>query len=153
MGCAGTGGMRTPLVPDALRETIEAVLPGEPPKPKGGRPRVPDRARPTGIVFAPKSGVSWELLPAAVGRGAGMTGWRRRRDRQAAGAGRRRHRALLDRLGDADRIDRGRACSDRAGIPAAQGAPRPGRTRRTAASRARDATSWSTATGRPTPPA
>ena len=55
--------MRTPLVPDALWEAIEPLLPPAPPKPKGGRPRVPDRACLTGIVFVLKTGLLWELLP------------------------------------------------------------------------------------------
>ena len=39
------------LVPDDLWEAIEPFLPKEPSKPKGGRPRVPDRAALAGIVF------------------------------------------------------------------------------------------------------
>jgi len=72
--------MSKPLVPDALWETIEPLLPPEPPKPKGGRPRVPDRACLTGIVFVLRSGIPWELLPAEMGCGSGMTCWRRLRD-------------------------------------------------------------------------
>jgi len=153
MALAGTGGMSKPLVPDALWETIEPLLPGEPPKPKGGRPRVPDRACLTGIVFVLKSGIPWELLPVEMGCGSGMTCWRRLRDWQAAGVWERLHHALLDRLGDANQIDWERACLDSASIPAKKGVPRPARTRRIAASQARNATSWSTARARRWQPA
>ncbi len=36
--------MAKPLLPEAIWTTIEPLLPPEPPKPKGGRPRVPDGA-------------------------------------------------------------------------------------------------------------
>ena len=36
--------MAKPLLPDDLWKSIEPLLPPEPPKPKGGRPRVPGRA-------------------------------------------------------------------------------------------------------------
>ncbi len=138
--------MSQPLVPDELWETIEPLLPPEPPKPKGGRPRVPDRACLTGIVFVLKSGIPWELPPRELGCGSGMTCWRRLRDWQAAGVWERLHRALLDRLGTSGQIDWERACLDSASIPATRGAKRPARTRRTAANRARSATLWSTGT-------
>ncbi len=50
-------GMSKSLIPDELWEMIEPLLPPEPPKPKGGRPRVPDRACLTGIVFVLRSGI------------------------------------------------------------------------------------------------
>ncbi len=137
--------MSQPLVPDELWETIEPLLPPEPPKPKGGRPRVPDRACLTGIVFVRKRGIPWELLPQELGCGSGMTCWRRLRDWQDAGVWARLHRALLDRLGAAGQIDWERACLDSASVPAKKGATTPGRTRRTARNRARSATWWSTA--------
>lgn len=49
--------MAAPRVPDELWEIIEPLLPREKPKPKGGRPRVPDRAGLTGIVFVLRSGI------------------------------------------------------------------------------------------------
>ena len=55
------------LVPDDLWEAIEPLLPKEPPKPKGGRPRVPDRAALTGIVFVLQTGIPWGLLPERAG--------------------------------------------------------------------------------------
>jgi transposase len=136
--------MSTPLVSDELWDTIEPLLPPEPPKPKGGRPRLPDRACLTGIVFVLRSGIPWEMLPQELGCGAGMTCWRRLRDWQAAGVWERLHRALLDRLGAADQIDWSRACLDSASVPAKRGARRPDPTPRIAANRARSATWWST---------
>ena len=55
--------MATPLVPDALWEIVEPLLPPEKPKPKGGRPRIPGRACLTGIVLVLKSGIPGEFLP------------------------------------------------------------------------------------------
>jgi transposase len=61
------------LVADELWETIEPLLPPEPPKPEGGRPRIDDRAALTGIVFVLKSGIHWEVLSKGMGFGSGMT--------------------------------------------------------------------------------
>jgi transposase len=137
--------MKKQLVSDRLWELIAPRLPEEPPKPKGGRPRVPDRAALTGIVFVLRSGIPWEMLPQGMGCGSGVTCWRRLRDWQAAGVWPALHRLLLDHLGAADKIDWSRASLDSASVPAKRGARKRGRTRRTAASRARSATSWSTA--------
>ena len=68
------------LVTDELWAVVEPLLPQEPPKPKGGRPRVSDRAALTGIIFALKSGIPWEMVPQEMGCGSGMTCWRRLRD-------------------------------------------------------------------------
>jgi transposase len=133
--------MSKPLLPDALWATIEPLLPPEPPKPKGGRPRVPDRAALTGILFVLRSGIPWELLPQEMGCGSGVTCWRRLRDWQAAGVWDRLYQTLLDRLGEADRIDWSRASLDSASVPAKRGARRWDRTRPIAVSRARNATS------------
>ena len=72
--------MAKPLVTDKLWEMIEPLVPKEPPKPKGGRPRVDDRAALglTGILFVVKSGIPWEMLPQEMGCGSGMTCWWRR---------------------------------------------------------------------------
>ena len=52
--------MSKSLVSDELWEVIAPLLPPEPPKLKGGRPRVPDRAALTGILFVLRSGIpSW----------------------------------------------------------------------------------------------
>lgn len=137
--------MAKPLVSDELWAIVEPLLPPEPPKPKGGRPRVSDRAALTGIIFVLKTGIPWEMLPQEIGCGSGMTCWRRLRDWQHAGVWERLHQVLLDRLGEADQIDWERACLDTASIPAKKGAPPPERIRRIAANRARSAMLWRTA--------
>jgi transposase len=136
--------MSKELVSDELWEIIEPLLPEEPPKPKGGRPRVEDRAALTGIVFVLKSGIPWEMLPKEMGCGSGSTCWRRLRDWQEAGVWEELHRLLLDRLGEADRIDWERASLDSASVSAKRGAKRPARIRRIKANRARSATLFRT---------
>ena len=129
---------------DELWEAIEPLLPPEPPKLKGGRPRVPNRAALAGIVFVLKSGIPWEMLPQEMGCGSGSTCWRRLRDWQEAGVWEKLHRVLLDRIGEADEIDWERASLDSASVPAKRGANEPAQIRRIRANRARSATSWRT---------
>jgi transposase len=131
--------MSKELVSDDLWEIIEPLLPEEPPKPKGGRPRVDDRAALTGIVFVLKSGIPWEMLPKEMGCGSGSTCWRRLRDWQEAGVWEELHRLLLDRLGEAEEINWERACLDSASVPAKRGANKPERIRRIRQRRARSA--------------
>ncbi len=114
--------MTKPLLPDELWTIVEPLLPPEPPKPTGGRPRRPDRAALTGIIFVPKRGIPGEMLPQEMGCGSGVTCWRRRRDGQDAGVWDRLHQTLRDRLGEAGRIDWERAWLDSARIPANRGA-------------------------------
>ena len=132
--------MRKPLLPDVLWAIVAPLLPPEPPKPRGGRPRVPDRACLTGILFVLKSGIPWEYLPVERGCGSGGTCWCRLRNWQQAGVWDRLHRTLLDHLGDADRIDWERASLDSASVPAKRGATRSDRTRPIAASPAPNGT-------------
>ena len=91
--------MSKELVSDELSQIVEPLLPTEPSNSRGGRPRIPDRAAPSGIVFVLKSGIPWRMLPKEMGFGSSVTCWRRLRDWQSAGVWRRLHRALLDRLG------------------------------------------------------
>src|SRR5919205_3313622 len=136
--------MAKELVPDELWNTIEPLLPEEPPKPKGGRPRVDDRSALAGIIFVLKSGIPWEMLPQEMGCGSGVTCWRRLREWQRAGVWERLHQAFLDRLGATDKIDWSRASVDSAFAPAKGGASKPDRIRRIAAKRAASAMLWST---------
>ena len=102
------------LVSDDLWAAIAPLLPPEPPKPKGGRPRLPDRAALTGILFVLKTGLPWEYLPAEMGCGSGMSCWRRLRDWHEAGVWAELHRVLLERLHSAGQIDWRRAALDSA---------------------------------------
>jgi transposase len=134
--------MAKELVTDELWEVIEPLLPEEPPKPRGGRPRIDDRAALTGILFVLKSGIPWEMLPQEMGCRSGMTCWRRLKEWNEAGVWERLHHELLDRLGTADEIDWQRASLDSASVPAPGGAQRPERIRRIRARRARSAMLW-----------
>jgi len=110
-----------PLLPDPLWGLIEPLLLKHPPSPKGGRPRVPDRAALTGILFVLKTGLAWEDLPQEMGCGSGMTCWRRLRDWQQDGTWTRIHAVLLDRLDQAGTIDWSRAAVDSSSVRAAFG--------------------------------
>jgi transposase len=136
--------MAKKLVSDELWKIVDALLPEEPPKPEGGRPRVDDRAALSGIIFVLKSGIPWEMLPQEMGCGSGVTCWRRLREWQEAGVWERLLGVLLDRLGEADRIDWSRASLDSATIPAKKGAQKPARIRQIKENRARSATLRST---------
>lgn len=132
--------MAKELVTDELWERIEPHLPPEPPKPKGGRPRVPDRACLTGIVFVLKSGIPWEYLPQEMGCGAGMTCWRRLRDWQRAGVWQKIWCALLDALGLADAIDWSTSALDSCTLRAVLGGKKRAPTPQIAAKTAANAT-------------
>ena len=58
------------LVPDDLWAVVAPLLPPERPRPKGGRPLIPDRAALTGILFVLRTGLPWEHLPAEMGGAA-----------------------------------------------------------------------------------
>jgi len=85
--------MAAPLVSDAFWSLLAPLLPSRPPRPKGGRPPVEDRAALAGVLFVLKSGIPWEMLPQEMGCGSGMTCWRRLRDWREAGIWRASHHA------------------------------------------------------------
>ena len=143
--------MAPPIVSDELWQIVEPLLPVEPPKPKGGRPRIPDRQCLAGILFVLRTGLPWEDLPQELGCGSGMTCWRRLRDWQAAGVWKQLQHELLNRLRDADQIDWTRAAVDASLVAAKRGAKRPGRIRRIAANRARSAILFQTPAAFPSP--
>jgi transposase len=109
------------LVPDKLWEQIEPLLPKYEASPKGGAPRVPDRACLAGIIFILKSGLPWGMLPLELGCGSGVTCWRRLRQWTAAGVWPELHRRLLRQLGKRGSLQLSRAVIDSASMRALLG--------------------------------
>ena len=132
--------MAKPLLTDELWERVESCLPPPKPRPKGGRPPVPNRNALTGILFVLRTGIPWEYLPKELGAGCGMTCWRRLRDWQTAGVWRKVWRALLDELGQADAIDWSSASIDSCSVRALYGGKKRGLIPRIAARTARNGT-------------
>ena len=116
--------MSTPLLPDGLWNLIQPLLPAVPFRPKGGRPRLSDRACLNGILFVLRSGIPWEMLPQELRCGSGMTCWRRLRDWQEAGIWQLIHLVLLDWLARSKRIDWSRTVVDGSSIRAVFGGRR-----------------------------
>jgi len=119
--------MARALLPEDLWSLIAAHLPTHRPLPKGGRPRIDDRAALTGILFVLKTGIPWEYLPRELGCGSGMTCWRRLHEWMLAGVWQRIHEAILRRLREHDQIMWDRACVDAASVPAPTGGEHTGR--------------------------
>ena len=122
------------LLPDALWQRIQPLLPPPPSHARGGAPRtVPDRACMAAIVFMARTSTPWALLPAGeFGCGSVTTCWRRFAAWAAAGVFDRLQEVLLDELGAAGLGDWSRVSVDAASLRAARGGPdrrNPGRPR------------------------
>jgi transposase len=131
--------MRRPLVSDKLWECVQAIIPKKDPDPRGGRPRVSDRACLAGIVFVLRTGIAWNDLPAELGA-SGPTCWRRLRDWQRAGVWDRLLEELLAELNAHGRLDLSIAVADSASVRALKGGGTPARTPRIAGRTARNTT-------------
>ncbi len=129
------------LVSDRLWKEIHPLLPPEAPKPKGGRPRLPDRACLTGIVYVLRTGMPWRLVPTELGCGSGVTCWRRLQAWTQAGVWPRIHEKLLALLGRRGRIDASLAVMDSASVRAVLGGRTRVPTRRIVRKRAANGTS------------
>lgn len=124
--------MAKPILDDELWELIEPLLP--PAKPRRfrypGRKPVDNRKALTGILFVLRTGIGWEYLPQEMECGSGMTCWRRLRDWQKVGIWDKIHRALLNKLRQAEKIDWSRAVVDSASVRALFGGQKPAQTLR-----------------------
>jgi putative transposase len=52
---------------DQVWERLKTVIPPEPPKPKGGRPRMDDRKALDAIFYVLRTGCHWQALPRCLG--------------------------------------------------------------------------------------
>ena len=130
------------LIDDALWSRVAPLLP-KPPRRRWktmGRPRVPDRAALTGILFVLRSGIPWQMLPKEMGCGSGSTCWRRLVRWQRAGVWRRLHTVLLAELRQRGQLDLARAVVDSASIRALRGGKKLDRTQPIAVRRGRNIT-------------
>ena len=130
------------LIDDALWSRIEPLLP-KPPRRRWktmGRPRVPDLAALTGILFVLRSGLPWQMLPKEMGCGSGSTCWRRLGRWQRAGVWRRLHAVLLAELRQRGQLDLTRALVDSASVRALRGGKKLDRTQPIAVRRGRSIT-------------
>ena len=118
--------MAKPILDEALWAVLELVLPPDPPRPRGGQPRVAARQVVTGILFGRRRGIPWELLPKELGGGSGMTCWRRLREWPAQGVWQRIPHELLNWLGQRGVLDWSRARLHSGSVPAKRGGPATG---------------------------
>lgn len=115
--------MAKPLLDDELWAVIEPLLP--PLKPRRfrypGRKPITHRQALTGILFVLKTGLPWNLLPAEMNCGSGVSCWRRLREWQRQGVWERLHEVLLAKLQDAEKIDWSRVVADSSSVRALRG--------------------------------
>jgi transposase len=120
--------MAAPLLPDALWERVEPLLPE--PKPRRfrypGRKPLSNRQALTGILFVLKTGIRWNDLPCELGCGSGSRCRRRLQDWQRAGVWDQLHALPLAELNGADKIDWSRAAVDSSFVRARGGGERTG---------------------------
>jgi transposase len=109
------------LVPDALWDIVESLIPGFDPRPQGGGTAVVDARKVfTAIVFVLTSGCAWRHLPESFGVSV-PTAHRRFMQWAEAGVFDRLHREVLDRLGACGELDWSSAILDAAHVRAKRG--------------------------------
>src|SRR2546421_4693548 len=117
------GQAMKPLVPDALWEHLQPLLP-PPPQRRfrfPGRKPLDYRNILTGILFVLKTGIAWDDLPAELGCGCGKTCHHYLQLWHEAGVWRQLHALLLAELNGADQIDWERALIDASFAKAPEG--------------------------------
>jgi transposase len=128
------------LVADEWWLEIDPLLPKEPPKPKGGRPPIPNRQCLSGILLVLWSGMAWRRLPKELGCGSGVTCWRRLNEWTKKGIWPQLQQKLLNKLGRKGAIDWSRAVVDSASVRAVFGGRTRERTLRTEGKKAASGT-------------
>ena len=88
---------------------------------RGGRPGVSEGAALTGILFALRGGLPWQMLPREMGYGSGSTCWRRLVEWELAGVWRRLHQTLLAELRRRGRLDQRWTVVDSGSVRAMRG--------------------------------
>ncbi|AJE43948.1 IS5/IS1182 family transposase [Streptomyces nodosus] len=100
------------LVPDALWELFQQVVPAAPVRRQGGgRRRYGDRQVLAAIVFVAKTGCTWRRLPSGFGP-SGSTAHRRFTEWSRARVWGKLHRQVLDELGARGGLDWSRCAID-----------------------------------------
>ncbi|PPK67103.1 putative transposase of IS4/5 family DUF4096 [Actinokineospora auranticolor] len=109
------------LVPDALWELVEPLVPGFAARPQGGGTAgLNDRVVFTAVVYVLTSGCGWRELPTRFGVSV-PTAHRRFAAWTKAGLWKRIQHAVLDRLGERELLDWSAAVVAAAAIRAEQG--------------------------------
>jgi transposase len=111
-------------VPDDLWDLVEQLLPREPAKPKGGRPRADPRAVFATVLYVKVTGAGWRSVDRLFGVDDAtchryFTAWCQ------AGVWTWLHRAALDQLGARGLLDWSRACVDSRHVRAKRGVKTP----------------------------
>jgi transposase len=118
--------MATELLPDALWQEIEPLLPPPPLRTsKGGRPPVDNRSALRGIIFINRTGVPWQMLPREAFGVSGSSCWRRLREWTRAGIWPQLHNRLLNRLGKVNGVALDHVVADSQSVRALKGAHTP----------------------------
>ena len=129
------------LLPESLWREVRGLLPDRPASPKGGRPRVPDRACLAALVYLLREGGSYRRLPCReLGCGSPGTVRRRLAEWSRDGLWEKVHRKLLGHLGRAGAVDVSTVVADSASTRAVKGGSTPAPARPTAAKKAASGT-------------
>ncbi len=126
-------------IPESLWQKLELLLPPEPPKPKGGRPRVDDRAVMSGILYRLRTGCQWRAIPREFA--SGQTCHRRFQQWEQQGVFEKLFVCMLHYYDRRRGIQWQWGALDSVIVKAPKGGTSPGRTRPTGRSAARSVTS------------
>lgn len=117
-----TCGVSNAVLTDELWSRLEPLIPVRPRRFRyPGRARASDRAALEGILFAARTGVSWNALPTAAFGVSGATCWRRLKQWHEAGVWQQLHELILAELRAAGRLDLSAAIVDSSHLRALKG--------------------------------